>query len=184
MSEFFISVLLILICGILDRYRGDKKDIVNRTFEKILYAATVAYLAGFAMDLQLLGFIAGFAVGISFGWGAPMGAYLNDRTMFGEMEWWQFGVFRKNALAALWLRGAIWAACLLPACIGAGIYSPVLAAALGFPLSCMIAKWCINNGYNRLGDRFGWQQKSAWNTGEFIRGLLVGGITRGLKLIV
>ncbi len=174
MENILESILLIILCGIINRYRGDKKDIISRTFEKILLAVTVGYLAGFAIDKSMLGFVTGFAVGVSFGWGTPISGYLNDRMMMGGYEWWQFGYLRKNALAALWFRGALWSACVAYPCITADIWSPIVATAVSFPLSLMLAKWLINNGYNRLGERFGWQQKSAWNTAEGICGLLLG----------
>lgn len=195
--QIITDLTVIILCGIFDRYRGDKKHLISRTFEKLLYAIAVGYLAGFrarfsydleqawqlsfSIDRNYLIFIACFCVGVSFGWGAPMGGYLNNRKMYGAMEWWQFGYFRKNALAALWLRGILWAACIAPICIKTNNLSPIFATAIGFPLSCVIAKKLVARGFqpaDYYDDASTWGSKTPWNLSELLRGWIVGAITR------
>lgn len=159
-----MSALLIFLCGVIDRIRGDQFHLLNRRiFDKAAYGWVVAALLGHPFDVFTVWFVLLFGLGMSFGWGGPMGCYLNDRKMEGDGERWQVGFLKNNVHAALWFRGLLWGICVLPlAYFDTVVYNVSLAITLAFPLSLYIVKPLFENKYD------------AWKAGEYARGWLVG----------
>ena len=116
-----IEPILIALMGVFDRWRGRAwpqswEKYPLKTLSALALGWCVALLLGHAFDWAALLIVLGMFAGSRPGWGEPLGAYFDGRPMRqGNLEVWQFGVFRQNTLAALWLRGAIWGVCVLPA---------------------------------------------------------------------
>ena len=167
-----IKVLLVLFCGFIDRMRGDPKHIINRTFEIVLYGLAAGFIIfDTSSPVMLAAFAAFFALGSSVGWGEPLSAMLYDTRMIKErFEWWQFGVFKKNAVAACALRGFIWSAPCLPLAYWDTRSLFMLVMVPIFPLSIYITKKI------KVG--------ALWETNEIVRGLLLGVCLLCLSLAV
>ena len=105
-----MDVLAVILCGFFDRMRGDPRNIINRTVEKLLYGLSAAWLTvGFANIWIGAAFAALFAVGSSPGWGEPLHSALYDKRMRREhLEKWQFGAMKDNIPLSLAVRGLIW----------------------------------------------------------------------------
>jgi len=168
-----IKILLAFSCGLMDRFRGNEINVFySKPIESVIYGAFVGAL--FLTNLwQILMFSVLWAVGASFGWGTPLGAMLRDTKMeIDGNEWWQFGIFKKNATLACILRGVMWGACVLPVAYfdqRAGMF--VLAMGFIFPIAIVLAK-----RLPRIVNVHGWALQ------EFIRGWLVGIVALLLSL--
>lgn len=155
-----IQLIAILLAGVLDRIRGDAWHFFGkRIVDKLFLGYCMAVVAGFAADPIITPLITvAMMIGMSWGWGAPMGAALSGQPIAqNELEWWQFGPLTTNAWAAVSFRGAMWGA---PVALG-GFLAPALiwfvpAYAIAFPLSILIAKRAP------FGD--------SWATSELLRG--------------
>jgi len=109
--------------------------------------------------------IAAYVLGEAPGWGEPLGAYLYDRKMLkNHLEWWQFGPFKKNSLAALTLRGMIWG---LPVASAVGYlfgFDYALLVFVSFTLSMTLSA-DFARGFVKGAVK--------WERGENIRGAMV-----------
>lgn len=163
-----MEFLLIFLSGVADRLRGDRFHILgSRIFDKILYGWIVAALINHPFDLFTIGFILLFGIGMSPGWGGPMGCYLDGRTMSGEGEWWQRGFLRTNVHAALWARGLLWALCILPLTyLDYNAFVVAISVFMAFPISLYISKQLYE--FNPI---------KAWKLAEYIRGWMIAGYT-------
>lgn len=202
--EVAVYVAIILFCGIIDRLRGDKINIVNRTVEKILYGGTIGFLAlGFSWGA--IAVIPFWLAGCSLSW-SFMGTYLRDgRQSWESLEWWQgnsgkikskFGidVVQYNAVAAyfmlvpVWhsvvIRGIIWGACMLPLLwfplVGDAAWGLAIASAVSFYLSLKVTRDYIGEkgekllSYLDLGDTYETKSNHKWANTETVRGLMNG----------
>lgn len=139
-------ILALIVMITADRIRGDKPDMlglghfdvptIGRLGDKLIYGWAVAVLLGHPADLVGIAIVLGMVAGMSPGWGTPLSALLNDRPMRGEFEWWQFGPLKESALAAMAFRGAMWAACLIPAAL---MDPAVWAAVVGYLIAVPLA---------------------------------------------
>lgn len=163
-----MDFLLIFLSGVLDRIRGDKFHLFgNRIFDKIAYGWVISALIGHPFDFFTLGFIALFGVGMSPGWGGPMGCFLNDRKMVGDGEWWQKGILATNVHLALWFRGLMWGACILPLMYYEyKVVYVALSIIFAFPLSLYLCK-----------QLFPFDPYKAWKMAEAVRGWMIAGYT-------
>ena len=101
-----MKVFAYALAPLLDRYRGDARDILNSLAEKFMYGACVMILAlspealkGDENDL-IIGcvlFVLLFALGSSPGWSCPFSATLHGREMSSNHEWWQVGTMLKES---------------------------------------------------------------------------------------
>ena len=110
----------------------------------------------------LLAFLALYSLGMSFGWGGPLGAFLGrEPTVRLDMrEWWQRG-FLKNTVPAVIFRGILWALPILPLIYwNAAILYACISIAVAFPVSAWIAR-TFDDG-----------DKHQWEWMEVYRGLL------------
>lgn len=167
-----MKVLLAYSCGLIDRFRGDKVDVLySKSVEATVYGLMVAAIMGFNL-LEATLFAGLWLVGAAFGWGCPLGAYLADKPMKPEdLEWWQVGPLKKSVMFALIVRGVMWG---LPVA-AVGYLNPLAYAwpvAMGiiFPLALIITRY-YNNIVNVPG----------WETQEFVRGWLVGIVALALS---
>lgn len=153
-----LQIIAIALAGILDRIRGDAWHFFGARFlDKAALGYCMAVVAGFPADMLITPLIVlAMTIGMSWGWGAPMGAALTNTPMDKtKLEWWQVGPLKTNTWLALTFRGALWGA---PVAL-VGILAPSLvwfvpAYAVAFPLSIVVA--------NKL--------EKGWGDVEYIRG--------------
>lgn len=161
------NIMFVLCLGALDRLRGSGWIPGTKALFQILYGVATAFLLC-RSDISpqfILTFSAFFTLGISFGWGEPLGAYISNRPLKIEnLEKWQFGILKKNAALAVLFRGLLWGICTLPA----AYYS--ISLTLIFIASITIS-FFLAASITRL-----WAKKDviAWELHEFIRGSLLG----------
>lgn len=160
------DVLAVVLCGFLDRMRGDPRHIINRTVEKLLYGLAAAWLTvGFSEIWIGVAFAALFAVGASPGWGEVLHSALYEKRMRrNHLEKWQFGVLRDNIPAALAFRGLLWA---LP-CLALIAWDKAAFEAL-FMCPVFFASVYITKAMDK---KRGFDD--VWEINEIIRGLLFG----------
>lgn len=134
----------LILSGYLDRLRGDAKHILGyRVFDKIALGYVMAVLAGFPFDPVVTpSIILAMTLGMSFGWGCPLGHALNGYYDGCEYEWWQKGILKKKPYLALSVRGMLWG--LPVAAVGLVLNIPVLfsfilAYAIAMPLAAKVA---------------------------------------------
>ncbi|KFZ25652.1 MAG: hypothetical protein KQ78_02145 [Candidatus Izimaplasma bacterium HR2] len=158
------EILLAYSCGLIDRFRGDKVDVVySKTIEAIIYGLMVGTLIGLNW-WQVLIFALLWATGAAFGWGQPLGSMLFDKEMDqNNLESWQFGIFKTNVILANVLRGLIWGACVTPMIY----FSPAVGLVAGsmgiiFPTAIWLSK------------KLPFINTDVWARQEFYRGWLVG----------
>lgn len=172
LSVIFISLALSWLAGIMDRLRGDNLDFGSALMEKLVYGGIVALTmggVGFLLGQNVPGpvffvcIVIGFAAGMSTGWGEPLGALLDRRPQNPfELERWQIGILKKNALLAMIVRGAMTGFWVLPLMYidpRAGLIS--LAMMIAMPVAILIAR-----------DAAGETEKEKWEMQEFLRGFL------------
>lgn len=168
-----MDALLIFLSGLLDRVRGDRFHFLGlRAVDKLAYGWVVAAILGHPLDVVTLAFVLAFGIGMSFGWGCPMGAFLGDKKMQPhDLEWWQVGILKTNVDAAVWARGLLWAAPILPVAhfLDESVLCAAIASAIAFPLALYIVRPL--------------KLKEAWEVSEYVRGWLVGGTTAFLVWI-
>lgn len=161
-----INLIFIFSLGLLDKLRGSGWITGTKAIFQVLYGMATAYLLCFN-DINpsfILIFSAFFTLGISFGWGEPLGAFIANRPLKLEnLESWQFGILKKNAALAVIFRGLLWGLCTLPA----AYYS--LNLTLTFILSITIS-FFLAALITRLWSR---ENVIAWELHEFIRGTLL-----------
>lgn len=160
------DVLAVVLCGFLDRMRGDPRHIINRTVEKLLYGLAAAWLTvGFNEIWIGVAFAALFAIGSSPGWGEVLHSALYDKKMRRDhLEKWQFGALRDEIPLALGFRGFLWA---LPCLALIAWDKSALEALFMCPVfvgSVYLTRW--------MDKKHGFED--IWATNEIVRGLLFG----------
>lgn len=164
-----IEPLLILCAGFMDRIRGDSFHLFSRTIEKLTYGWIIAAIAGYSFSLLTIPIAILFAVGMSPGWGKPLGAALDGKPMtdiYGKWETWQYGFTRKNAWVALTVRGVITGIPLFLTGLYAISFAIMIAFAIAFPVSAFIARSITKD--------------DPWSLGEYFRGWIAASIIWGL----
>lgn len=174
--EFVKNTLLVLLSGVLDRYRGSEVlNLYGKGFEAFCNGCVIAYLAGFEVKaLIAFGFL--YVAAISDSYGGPWGAVINNRKMDAREDphWWMFGPLKTNSHLALGFRALLGGAYLLPACYYSDNYAPALMFSLGFYSSAYIGRefywrdWIPDFIY-----RFISKKKPLWDFCEFMRGSLI-----------
>lgn len=153
-----LDLAAILALGTLDRWRGDGEDIGNRTIEKMLYGWCVAAVAGHGLDVLTVPIILAMVVGMSPGWGEPLGALLRRQPMDqSKLEWWQVGILKHSAISAMIARGAIWGAPALPL---AWFDPSLIYVSLAFLIAVPVAPYLFRD----------------WEIQEFARGCIAGAV--------
>jgi hypothetical protein len=163
---YIIMFLLVVLCMIMDRYRGDKEHIFHsRAVEKIIYGLAIGTLLGI-QNLYLIGaFSLLWLVGSSPGWGTCIGAHLRNIEMEEDNEWWQFGIFNTNVRLACALRGFIWGACALPlAYFDTLFYFVPVVTTIGFLVALELVRKNLQIVSNKNND--------VWAQQEYFRGFL------------
>lgn len=151
-------MLEVLLCGFLDRIRGDQFDLFGKLVEKLTYGWLIATLLGYPAEVFTIYISIAFTVGISPGWGGPIGDALNkrhseaDRTVFEKYE---ASILRKNVYVSLAARGILTGILLIPL----SIYTVSLAFMVAFPLAVFIASKLPQN---------------KWEYQEYFRGWIAG----------
>ena len=164
----------IVLMSYLDRLRGTG----TRLFKgdaRLLMGWCLAALMGHGFDMLTLPIIALFAIGEAPGWGTPMAALYGDKMSQTDQEWWQVGLLKTNAWLALTVRGLMWGAPI--ALLGywdPSLYWMPLVFGIAMPLSVFITKHL---------DRFQseYVEGEAWARMEYLRGLLMGSISFGVR---
>lgn len=158
-----IELAAIIGMGIMDRWRGDRDDIVSKLIEKLLYGVAVCLAATGTLFTPLLPlFMLALLAGSSSGWGEPLGALIERREMDdARLERWQRmilpGLLRRSAISALIVRGAIWGAPFLPL----ALFDPaLLAVPVAFLVAVPVAPYLFRD----------------WEIQEFVRGTMAGAI--------
>ncbi|MHB1333407.1 MAG: hypothetical protein ACYCY1_12485 [Sulfuriferula sp.] len=169
-----VMALLIVLMGVFDRWRGRAwpqswEKYPLKTIADLALGWCVALLLGHAFDQAALLITLGMFTGSRFGWGEPLGAYFDRRPQMNpaNYETWQFGIFRQNALYALWLRGAIWGICVLPAAwFDWRAALVVLCVTVAFPAAAWVGR-----------------QTRSWELLELSRGWILGVLVALVGLI-
>lgn len=170
-----LTVFSILFCGFIDRMRGDPRDIISRTFEKLLYGLAAGFLCVGLSPVVLAAFAAFFMLGSSPGWGEPIGSALFNHKMHKQkLEWWQVGPLATNTHLALAVRGLIWALPCLPLAYWNLGALAVLAMVPAFAFSPYISRAINDRRYI----------KDLWAFNEIVRGLMFGAIAACLSLAI
>lgn len=160
------NMMFIFILGFLDKARGSGWIHGTKAMFQVLYGLATAWLlcGGDIFPSFILIFSLFFTVGVSIGWGEPLGAFISGREMKLEnLEAWQFGILKKNTTLAVIFRGLIWGICTLPA----AYYSInltltfIVSITLSFFLAALITKLWVKENI------------IAWEIHEFIRGTLL-----------
>lgn len=167
-----LELIAALACGPLDRLRGHPKHLFGkRIFDKLAYGLALAVALGYSHDPALLATLSLLlAVGMSPGWGEPMGAILGRRAMHLELlEWWQMGrLLVTNAWAALVARGLLWGAPLIPLSVYLGEWK-LLAVGPAMSLAFVLGML--------LGPRLKFiERNDAWGRCEWVRGWIAGAL--------
>ena len=162
-----MDFFLVLLSGLMDRLRGSnwsntKIEKFGSLLCKVLYSAVIAALIGHSFDCFSIAFIALYSIGMSFGWGTPLGSFIGETPMDQtKLEWWQFGVLKTDAGAALMFRGLLWAAPIAPLVMAdENTWAAILAIMLAFPMSIYLSVIIFRN--------------NVWAKNEIVRGLMNG----------
>lgn len=146
--------MIALIAGLADRLRGMG---VVRPLMLLIYGYTIAVCLGHSFTAWTLPIVILFLLGITPGWGNPVGAglmgYHNPKDWESKQgkantaEWWQFGILRKSTYLALVFRGFMVG---LPLLLIAYWVQPAvyvcLTYSITFPISVFVGR--IVNGKN------------------------------------
>lgn len=163
-------ILAFLVAGLADRIRGDVFDFLpwSKAGDCAVYGLAVAVCLEPSPWWTYPAFIGLWIAGASFGWGEPMGAALEGRSMDqGRLEWWQFGLFARNAWAALALRGALWGACIVPLAYFDRRFLFALAMTGVMPLAVWVGK--------RTAPQQGWVVQ------EYVRGWMIAAVALAVR---
>jgi hypothetical protein len=163
-----MTYYLVLMMGVADRIRGDSFQPVvfnfnHRLSAYIVLGWTFAALTSHSFDVLTLPIALATTLGASSGLSEPIGSLLYTRPMVEhELEWWQFGPLKDNAILATAFRGFMWG---LPIA-SLSYFDPTLfwalpAYTIGTLLSILFAKWFL---------------KADWQYMEFLRGVLVASL--------
>lgn len=207
------SILLILISGIFDRLRGDKKHFVKRFVEKLIYGLVIGYLSlGFTWYV--------FAVAVSWILGCSISWSMIGRYMRGDknqswdaMEWWQGNpkkfkpwlnalikidpqnryrlfLFSRDNIISLWIRAAIWGLTILPLYfipdIGITAIWLSITSMISFIASLKLTRDCLSIDERKFLWKlnFGYAKfPDPWAEMETVRGLINGYFAWAIQVI-
>lgn len=161
MITLALQIMAALACGPLDRLRGHHVHLFNlRMADKVAYGFALALVAAPADPIAVPFIMIAMILGMSPGWGEPIGATLENRDMRKEhLEWWQKGLAATDPMTALAIRGVIWGLPIVPVALWFEDWSLlgiIPAFAIAMPLSMFAAKLEIG--------------KDKWGNTEFARG--------------
>lgn len=166
-----IELFAALACGPLDRLRGNPAHLFGRRiFDKLAYGAALAAALGYHNDPRiLLTLTLLLALGMSPGWGGPMGAILGGVKMQPEvLEWWQFGPLTRDPWLALAARGLLWGLPVIPVALYLEAW-PMLAFGPALAIAFVIGMW--------LGPKLRFiEPDDAWGRCEWVRGWAAGAL--------
>jgi hypothetical protein len=167
-----VAYYLILMMAVADRIRGDAfqpwvVEANHRLSAYIILGWTFSVLSGHPFDWFTIPVVVLLVAGASSGLSEPIGAYLTDRPMdISQLEWWQFGWLKQNALLALIFRGGMWGFPVsLLGYFDHQLFLALPAYTIAMPAAAVISKYLFNADWARM---------------EFIRGGLAGGLFVGL----
>jgi len=167
---FLFQMLCAIAAGTADRYRGDQRGLPSKTLEALVYGALVGYIAlsypaGYWFDAvnlkELAIFSVFFAGAMAPGYAGRWSAVLNHPD--------------HKSITRLFGRGLLGAAILWYPCYRNGIYSPMYAMALSFPIAALFARDL--NEQDLIPEQFiiRWgERKLVWNFAESLRGWFNG----------
>lgn len=181
------TIILILLCGVWDRKRGDDElGLSNKFLDSLVYGVLIAALATNFSSWQVSVFIAlsvplSIAVSYKNGWGAVTG--LRDLEPGRGWSWWErslgklFPITLKNKHTNLFIRSLLAGLIMVPSCHYAGIYTPIIGAAIGFNLAPYLSITLMRKD-KVPGSLDRWNilkpGKERWNLAEFCRGTIFG----------
>ena len=164
-----IELFAALACGPLDRLRGNPAHLFGRRiFDKLAYGAALTAALGYHHDpLVLAALTMLLALGMSPGWGGPMGAILGGVKMQPEvLEWWQIGPLTRDPWLALVARGLLWGLPTIPVAIYLEAW-PMLAFGPVLAIAFVVGMW--------LGPKLRFiEPEDAWGRCEWARGWVAG----------
>ena len=151
------------LAAIFDYMRGQQKF---RGAFKALYGLVVSLVAGITGWWLALSSVL-FAVGISIGWGGPVGDGLHGRSVPkpGNYEGWQLGYLRQNTWAALAFRGFLVCACMLPLAFIFPI--AIIKIGISYIVAFPVAVYLAYHVAKRRGEDVG-----NWKIQEILRGFI------------
>lgn len=160
-----LQILMLLACGPLDRLRGHPVHIFKRrAVDKLAYGLALALVAWPADPLAIPLLTIAMMLGMSPGWGEPMGAILAARPMQPEaLEWWQKGPTAKDPWVALAVRGVIWGLPAVPVAVVFQDWS-LLGFIPAFAIAMPAAMFAARLPFGR----------DKWGNVEFARGWIAG----------
>ena len=162
-----LQLLALALCGPLDRLRGHHAHLFGlRIADKLAYSLALALVAAPADPVAMPFIMLAMMLGMSPGWGEPMGAILDGRAMRPEaLEWWQKGPTVEDPRKALVVRGVLWGVPIIPVAIWFEDWSllgMILAFAIAMPLAMHAARFEIG--------------QDKWGNVEYARGWIAGAI--------
>ena len=168
----WLQIASVFFASMLDRLRGDAKHLLGqRMLDKVALGYIMAIVAGYPFDPIITpSIVVAMVLGMSFGWGEPIGATLDGRAMNpAKLEWWQKGILARNKTAALAFRGAMWGIPI--GIVGAVFKDPVLMSFVPVYTVVFIAAVYLVKG-----------KKMAWEKMEYIRGALAAALVLAVYL--
>jgi len=168
-------ILKAVFVGFADRFRGNGGiftiDGVTyntaRIITLLLMGWSLSIIFGHYIDRDALNISLLVGLGLSVGWGMPLGSILMGITQRENLlrnpkytyEWWQFGVLKQNAYAALAFRGVLVG---VPLAFYAPLYGGIvmLSYTISFPLAVKMVLML--------------KLKDGWGGQEIIRSILSG----------
>jgi len=161
-SSYLLTALATLGMMGADRFRGAGGTYFLKCdwYASIFFGFIMMLLLGYDEPLILLGLVAAYKLGESWGWGSPLGDYLTERPKESwTQEEWQKGVLKNNLELALLFRGLMWAtpvAAFLWFIEEDAILSYITVAS--FTLSFLIAPY-LSIRFIDKSDRWAWQEE-------------------------
>lgn len=165
-----VELVAAVACGPLDRLRGHPTHLFGRRlFDKLAYGLALAVALGYTDPVVTLALAGLLALGMSPGWGTPMGAILGGVKMpVDELEWWQVGPLAHNPWAALAYRGLMWGAPTIPVALYLEEWR-LLAIGPAMAVAFVVGMW--------LGPRMRFiEPGDPWGRCEWVRGWVGGGL--------
>lgn len=170
------TVLLTLLAGLLDRYRGDDDLGWTKTVDGLVYGAVVGGVA-FGDPWLAVAFAPFFAMSIAVGYGGPWGAACAGRDMRydpADHHFYQVGVFKENVPACLALRAFIGGLIIAPFCFFVSEWGAAVAVILGFFAAPYAGRFLVDRDFVPEYILRKWKPgKERWNTAEFLRGVFI-----------
>ncbi len=103
-----VSFILVFLCGLFNRLRGDNSLGFGKWFEKLAYGLCVALILGIYEPVHFVVFSLLFAIGLTPGYTDAIGAVLEDREMrYSLKPKWYSPEQVTNPWVSLILRGIV-----------------------------------------------------------------------------